>query len=918
MNCFHCLYFESHRCRNKKTCPPGMSYVEYTGSTVRQCLEATTEIYQDGYIHCPILESVGCERCMERFGDGSEFEPDEDQNYERKPRWQNENGMRDCGLPKEVESQCCLNRGGMCTLDTADFGDIDRAVSMRGCGFIGVNDRYLLWKYGVPYKEFTCGNCEYYEAGEYSWGVCTNERVKPHPKGVTENGEKRYLESKEYYSGAHACGNFVKRGSKEVAKKQYWTKCGRKFEKSSAASVTGYEIEEDKDGKIIIAQCAACPFLVEVKEGWPNPEHKRWECRAGSQPPNHTTEWTGSLTDKNSIQIHSLDVALMEEIMSYCEAHPALGAAYNTDHLKDCRRTIAVHCISNKTGIAAKKELIAKFFPEKAINDSALVKSLIGKEIRTHYNTGGIVINVSGPHDAYGANSWTINYTKDGKKSKSYCIINSIKVENGIITCDGKPLKIIEQKKVEPCEESQTNTGSDSCAPGIQEDIATSTVDKPTAMTARDSSGTEAESCASCQVNKGACERFQACMKRGLEPEDCLCDDWMGERKEKEMIDKSKLCITPGNECPHFCEHNKGCALLIVTGKALERQLNEFNAVDCSVYQNFKNVQKPAENYAFLPESVTKTDEIVTFDYSIVDEETGAFLQEKANRIMEIRVKSAVALGRELKEAQQKLASHDGGTFISWSESLGLKKSSVYNYINAYNWVVQNLDNIEDINSIQQSLLFAVSKPSARPELQQAVLTGDIKTHKEYKELEQKLRDAEERARKAYEAKNKAEMDFDKLSSESASHIKSNIQKIQDLKQQLDQANHNYNQTKVEEMEQTIAEKEDEIDELRRQLKDKPIEATATRVVEKLPDDVQEYLSSVDTTIHHMQNYAKVNQVLNLVVGLSTEEMQSWAMMMNNRKAVDDDEEFENLELLDTAIQSLQDMMEDYRNGGCE
>jgi hypothetical protein len=84
---------------------------------------------------------------------------------------------------------------------------------------------------------------------------------------------------------------------------------------------------------------------------------------------------------------------------------------------------------------------------DKAAKDRELLLTLIGKEIRTHYNTGGIVTNIHGPHNAYGPDSWTINYTEDGKKRKNPCIINSIKVEDGVITCEGKPLQIVEHQE---------------------------------------------------------------------------------------------------------------------------------------------------------------------------------------------------------------------------------------------------------------------------------------------------------------------------------------------------------------------------------------------------------------------------------------------------------------------------------------
>lgn len=431
-------------------------------------------------------------------------------------RMESEKGkdMRNCGLPNGYEYKCCLNRSGMCTLDTADFNEIDRAVEMHHCGFIGVNDRYLIWKYGVPYKNHNCGHCQYYDGEAH--GICTNEEVEPHTQGVTLNGVKTYIDSKEYYSGASACKEFRRKEAEELAN-TYYTKCGREFKKSTNAGVTGYLLPEgDKE-------CENCPFQIKVTEGYSNPVFKRWECRAESKPPNKTDDYNGSTTDKLTISIRSLHNEFLELVLEYCKAQPDLNASYNQD-LEDCRRVISVSCSPNKKGIAAKKALIEKFFPvdkvdeeqtetetceacvygidfgesveyikcqegknnkdvkksqpackkfiscdsefddepegdleeqlqellndgdheEKALADKELLSSLIGKEIRTHYDTGGIVFNVSGPYNSYGLGSWTINYTKDGKKSNSPSIINSIKVENGVITCEGEPLKIIE------------------------------------------------------------------------------------------------------------------------------------------------------------------------------------------------------------------------------------------------------------------------------------------------------------------------------------------------------------------------------------------------------------------------------------------------------------------------------------------
>ncbi len=146
--------------------------------------------------------------------------------------------------------------------------------------------------------------------------------------------------------------------------KTYYTKCGRVFEKSTNADTTGYQLPEDGFGNIIDDQCEMCPFIVDVKEGYGEKEtHKRFECRAGSQPPNHENTFRGSVEDKNTLSIKSLDHDFCESVIDYANTHPKLSASYNQD-CGDCRRTVSVACSQNKKGMVAKQELIDKFFPK--------------------------------------------------------------------------------------------------------------------------------------------------------------------------------------------------------------------------------------------------------------------------------------------------------------------------------------------------------------------------------------------------------------------------------------------------------------------------------------------------------------------------------------------------------------------------
>lgn len=130
------------------------------------------------------------------------------------------------------------------------------------------------------------------------------------------------------------------------------------------------------------------------------------------------------------------------------------------------------------------------------------------------------------------------------------------------------------------------------------------------------------------------------------------------------------------------------------------------------------------------------------FDYSVLDATTKEFLEERANIIYGIQSKSAYEIGKQLARAQEKLSTRGYGCFEDWYRSLGFKKTKAYEYINHYNFVCSQNEqaNIERFESLPKTLQTQVAKPSANPEANQAVFNGDVKTHKEYKELERRLK----------------------------------------------------------------------------------------------------------------------------------------------------------------------------------
>lgn len=134
------------------------------------------------------------------------------------------------------------------------------------------------------------------------------------------------------------------------------------------------------------------------------------------------------------------------------------------------------------------------------------------------------------------------------------------------------------------------------------------------------------------------------------------------------------------------------------------------------------------------------------FDYSIVDDTIAQFLKVKEQELQSIVLNSSIQLGEALIEAQDKLAKYGEGTFVKWFESIGLKRQSVYNYINQCKFFhqMEKVEQIEMFQELPTTLKTEISKPSAKQEAVEMVLSGDIKTTKEYRELEKRLKAKDE------------------------------------------------------------------------------------------------------------------------------------------------------------------------------
>lgn len=133
--------------------------------------------------------------------------------------------------------------------------------------------------------------------------------------------------------------------------------------------------------------------------------------------------------------------------------------------------------------------------------------------------------------------------------------------------------------------------------------------------------------------------------------------------------------------------------------------------------------------------------EVKTFSYEQLDENTAKFLRAKENNMREIVGRAYTELGRELKEAQECLAKNRYGCFREWLRSIGIKKDAAIRLIQRYELIVSNCDSKTDLlEDLPVSLTYEIARPSAestepKRQAKQAVLNGEVKTLKEYREL---------------------------------------------------------------------------------------------------------------------------------------------------------------------------------------
>lgn len=165
------------------------------------------------------------------------------------------------------------------------------------------------------------------------------------------------------------------------------------------------------------------------------------------------------------------------------------------------------------------------------------------------------------------------------------------------------------------------------------------------------------------------------------------------------------------------------------------------------------------EDAALMPQDDAEPVSLApAFDYGQLDATTAEKLRSVEDLVLAARRDYVVTLASAVAKAHELVANCDelvtncrkqknqysDSTFIRWCEHMGLRKNTAYRLLQVNALLTgASVEERAVLEQAPQSLLYEAAKPSAPPALVQGVKDGDITTHKQYKELAEKLRQAE-------------------------------------------------------------------------------------------------------------------------------------------------------------------------------
>ena len=218
---------------------------------------------------------------------------------------------------------------------------------------------------------------------------------------------------------------------------------------------------------------------------------------------------------------------------------------------------------------------------------------------------------------------------------------------------------------------------------------------------------------------------------------------------------------------PNDCWIDSTPAKVMITTSGGTKYELTWNKIAKFIHPYLKStaVSETVETDTPTPAVNTPTD-TTTFDYSAVDEDTANYLRKATARI----ANSYADIGAVLAEAQERLANNYHGMFEKWYTSLGMKKFTVYTFIRIHNFRNEMVKSceirttsenaLEIFDNLPKMLQSDISSPSAPAEAVNAVLSGDITTHKDFIAMKKQLEETQEENERLTEKNRFLSMDY--------------------------------------------------------------------------------------------------------------------------------------------------------------
>ena len=548
---------------------------------------------------------------------------------------------------------------------------------------------------------------------------------------------------------------------------RYLCKCGRAVNKSTNADNTG---NRETDG------CEGCPYLMPWgATEWDHTRHamvmdvKGYECRM-SPTLEYRTELHGHLDDKTTIRIISLDFDFLERVSDWVKEHypnGELSGGFSRDRIRPAeyvdegRYRYTLACSQNKKGIAAKRALWAEFFDEtfhrkdmdadaekqKILRDIEQGKAAAHKDAAEMDKETNAMLIYRDP-----ATGWLYRVSPQPEHG-SYVMQYRDPANSATWKwCANWNIGNIYRESLEEVLEARAKRDGWELVSGPASSEPPEVVDEGEEYSPCDTC--RCPDCIESSCPQAGCDKTDGGFGCFAPYEECpapaeeTCPD---ERLEKE-VGKCKnqsapngdaAATTAGNAAPEPAETS-----------TTPTDANTLPAPGCPADAGSATQSLSAAG----PASLEAEPEATPFDYSGLDAQTVATLHSAENIIRSARKEYVIKVADAVGMAHDELVAncdkrgnqYSENTFRAWCASVGIGKDAAYRLLQVSNLLESSTPNEQKIlKQASPSLLYAAARPSAEPEAVEALKGGDITTHKQYRELEARLKAEREAREKA-------------------------------------------------------------------------------------------------------------------------------------------------------------------------